>query len=109
MMAESLPGKYRLSPLGNHHDERRRAVRSRSAAAIALALLFAGPAPRRARTRPIAPLSKIRRIVAANWRSRERSRPRQQLLGLSDLLLKDIGLRREGVGYEFRKPFWHCD
>jgi len=28
---------------------------------------------------------------------------------LSDHLLKDIGLRREDVGYEFPKPFRPCD
>jgi uncharacterized protein YjiS (DUF1127 family) len=28
---------------------------------------------------------------------------------LSDHLLRDIGLRREEVGYEFPTPFSHCD
>jgi uncharacterized protein YjiS (DUF1127 family) len=28
---------------------------------------------------------------------------------LSDHMLKDIGLRRVNVGYEFRKSFWHYD
>jgi uncharacterized protein YjiS (DUF1127 family) len=36
-------------------------------------------------------------------------RSRQKLRELSEHLLKDIGLRREDVGYEFQKPFWHCD
>jgi uncharacterized protein YjiS (DUF1127 family) len=34
---------------------------------------------------------------------------RQKLRELSEHLLKDIGLRREDVGYKFQKPFWHCD
>ena len=47
------------------------------------------------------PLTAIRRIVAAIRRWREHARSRQQLRALSDHLLKDIGLRREDVGYEF--------
>jgi uncharacterized protein YjiS (DUF1127 family) len=28
---------------------------------------------------------------------------------LDDHMLKDIGLRREELGYEFPKPFWRWD
>ena len=62
---------------------------------------------RRADTRHIAVLTVIRRIVAAIRLWRGRARSQQQLRELSDHMLKDIGLRREDVGYEFPKPFWH--
>jgi uncharacterized protein YjiS (DUF1127 family) len=68
-----------------------------------------GRAPRRAETMPFGPLSAIRRIVAAIRLWRERARSRQQLRELSDRMLRDIGLRREEVGYQFPKPFWHRD
>jgi uncharacterized protein YjiS (DUF1127 family) len=64
---------------------------------------------RRADTRHIAVLTVIRLIIAAIRRWRERAHSRQQLRELSDHMLKDIGLRREDVGYEFPKPIWHCD
>jgi uncharacterized protein YjiS (DUF1127 family) len=108
MMEQSLY-RFRAPLLDRRGDQRRNAAHSRSAAAIAFALPFAGPAPRRARTRPIAPLTEIRRIVAAMWRWRNRARSGRQLRELSDHLLKDIGLRREDVGYEFPKPFTHGD
>jgi uncharacterized protein YjiS (DUF1127 family) len=62
---------------------------------------------RRATNSHIAPLAAVRLIVAAIRRRRERARSRQQLRELSDHMLRDIGLRREDVGYEFPKPFWH--
>jgi uncharacterized protein YjiS (DUF1127 family) len=98
-----------MSPRGGRHDEHRSAGRSRSAAAISFALPFKGRVPRRAKTRPIAPLTEIRRIVAVIWRWRSRARSRQQLRELSDHMLRDIGLRREDLGYEFPRPFWPCD
>jgi len=51
----------------------------------------------------------LHRIAAAIrlWRERARSRP--QLRELNDHLLRDIGLRRDDVGYEFPKPFWRWD
>jgi uncharacterized protein YjiS (DUF1127 family) len=52
-------------------------------------------------------LAAIRMIVAAIRRRRERARSRQQLRELNDYMLRDIGLRREDVGYEFPEPFWH--
>ena len=62
---------------------------------------------RRAKNRHTAPLAAIRLIVAATRRRREGARSRQQLRELNDHMLRDIGLRREDVGYEFPKPFWH--
>jgi uncharacterized protein YjiS (DUF1127 family) len=61
------------------------------------------------RPESIAPLMVIRRIVAAIRLRRARARSQQELRGLSDLMLKDIGLRREDVGSSFPKPFWQCD
>jgi uncharacterized protein YjiS (DUF1127 family) len=51
----------------------------------------------------------IRRIVSAIRRWRERARSRPQLRELNDHFLRDIGLRRDNVGYDFAKPFWHLD
>lgn len=36
----------------------------------------------------------------------ERHRQRQTLCGLSDHVLKDIGVSRSEAEYEARKPFW---
>jgi uncharacterized protein YjiS (DUF1127 family) len=52
-------------------------------------------------------LAAIRLIVAATRRRREGARSRQQLRELNDHMLRDIGLRREDVGYEFPMPLWH--
>ena len=41
--------------------------------------------------------------VIRQWR--QRARAQQQLRRLSDHMLKDIGLSREGVGHEFPWPF----
>jgi uncharacterized protein YjiS (DUF1127 family) len=41
------------------------------------------------------------------WRGRARSR--QELRELGDHMLKDIGLRREEIGTEFRTPFCSRD
>jgi len=127
MMEQSLHGEFRLPSLNHRHNESGEAVRpSGTVRASSLRTfepvglhglpLWASPdvrlkerAPRRGETKQIPLLRGIRRIVAAIrlWRERARSRP--QLRGLDDRLLKDIGLRREDVGYEFPKPFWHCD
>jgi uncharacterized protein YjiS (DUF1127 family) len=63
----------------------------------------------RAETRHIALLMAIRRIVAALRRWREHARSQQQSRAFDDRLLRDIGLRREDLGYEFPKPFRHWD
>jgi len=65
--------------------------------------------PHRAGTRRIAPLAALHRIAAAIRLRRERDRSRQQLRELNDHLLKDIGLRREDLGFEAPKSPWHRD
>lgn len=37
---------------------------------------------------------------------KERSRQRDELAGLDDFVLKDIGISRSDVLHETRKPFW---
>ena len=108
MMAGRVREEYRLSPLRYAH-EYRRAGRSRSTAALALALPFAGPEQRRTDAGHVAPLKMIRQLVAAIRLSRARARSRRQLRELSDHLLKDIGLKREVLVYEFPKPLGHWD
>jgi uncharacterized protein YjiS (DUF1127 family) len=65
--------------------------------------------PPRAGTSRIAPLAALHRIATALRLRRERDRSRQQLRELNDHLLKDIGLRREDLGFEAPKPPWHRD
>lgn len=65
--------------------------------------------PRRGETTEITPLGAIRRLVAAIRQWHGHARLRQELRELSDHLLRDIGLRREDVGYQFPKPFWYRD
>ena len=118
---------HRLSSLDRRGDQRRRAARLPGTAWASSVLTFdstvqhrsppwtspdmpvAGRERHRAEPRHIAPLAVIRRIVAAIRQWREHARSRQQLRALDDRLLKDIGLRREDVGYEFPKPLWHRD
>jgi uncharacterized protein YjiS (DUF1127 family) len=109
MMVEGRFGEHRSSSLGYARDERRRAILSRSATAIAPVLRFAGPEKRRGDTGHIALLTVIRRFAAAIRLRRARARSRHQLRELSDHLLKDIGLRREVLVYEFPMPLLHCD
>jgi uncharacterized protein YjiS (DUF1127 family) len=63
--------------------------------------------PRRVGTIHTAALKAIRRIVAATQLRRARARWRPQLRELSDHMLQDIGRRREDVGCEFARLFWH--
>jgi uncharacterized protein YjiS (DUF1127 family) len=79
-------------------------------------LLWASPdgpltkwTPHRARARRIAPLAVIQRIAADIRLRRARARSRQQLRELNDHLLKDMGLRRQDLGFEAPTPFWHCN
>ena len=99
MMEQSLNGMFRPSSLNARCDERRQALPD------------VPPIIRsfhRAETIHIAPRTAIRRIVVAIGLWCARARSRRELRELSEHLLKDIGLRREDVGYEFPKPFWHC-
>ena len=107
MMIENLHGRHRPTlrgrPLG---ESRRRAVRRGK------------PASSRAATRfpetvwvsvdrvfdRAALLTAIRQLVNSIRRWRRRVRAQQQLRGLNDYLLKDIGLRREEVIYQVEKP-----
>jgi uncharacterized protein YjiS (DUF1127 family) len=63
----------------------------------------------RAGTNQPALLTMIRRIIVALRLWRERAHSREQLREYNDYLLRDIGLRREQVGYEYPKPYSHCD
>ncbi len=115
----SLHGEYRPFSLDRRGDERRGqarhalAVRASSLRAFDPVAQYGLPrwaspgVSRRADTWHIAAPTGIRRIVAAIRLWRGRARSRQQLRELNDHLLKDIGLRREDIGYEFPKPFWH--
>jgi uncharacterized protein YjiS (DUF1127 family) len=118
---------HRLSSLDRRGDERRGAVRGPETVWVSSASTFdlaaphgsalwaspdgplAGRAPHHIETRHIAPLTAIRRIAAAIRLWRGRARSQQQLRELDDRLLRDIGLNREDVGYEFPKPFWRWD
>jgi uncharacterized protein YjiS (DUF1127 family) len=115
----SLHGEYRPFSLDRRGDERRGPARPALAVRASSLRTFDPVAQyglrrgaslgvsRRADTRHIAVPTGIRRIMAAIRLWRGRARSRQQLRGLNNHLLRDIGLRREDVGYEFPKPFWH--
>jgi uncharacterized protein YjiS (DUF1127 family) len=109
MIKQDLYGEFRLLSLDPRHREYRRVGRSSGAAAIAFVSSFAGGAPRRSEARHFALLAAIRRITAALRLWRRRARARRQLPALSDHLLKDIGLRRDALGYEFQTPFRRPD
>jgi uncharacterized protein YjiS (DUF1127 family) len=109
MMEESLQREYLLLSLDHRGCEPRIAVGSSGTTAIPVVLPLTRRVPRRAGMGHIAPLTEFRRIVAAIRRWRGRARSPQELRGLGDHLLKDIGLRREEVGCEFPTPFSHCD
>jgi uncharacterized protein YjiS (DUF1127 family) len=127
MMEQSLHREYRLSLLDRRGDQRRSAARrpatvgamSRRTLDLAaqrgtplwaspIAVLI-GQSRRRTEPKPIAPLTVIRRIVAAVRLWCGRARSRHQLRELSDYMLDDIGLRREELGYEPTKPFERRD
>jgi len=109
-MAESLPRKYRLNPLGDRNGAHRRAVCSRSANSRAVVLPFTQLEQRRAHPTPIAPLKVIiRQLVAAIRLWHMRAGSRQKLHELSDHMLKDIGLRREHLLFGYPKPIRRLD
>jgi len=109
MIKQSLYGEFRPAWLDLRHDERSRVDRPSGAMAIALVAPFSGREPRRSEQRRFAPLAAIRRIAAAFGLRRRRVRSWRQLHALSDHMLKDIGLRRDALGYEFQTPFRHRD
>ena len=115
---------YRLSSLDRRGDDRR----SHAATApvpppfafdlVARRRLPLRPSPdmqitermlRRAETRHFPILMVIGRILTTVRLWRRRARSRQQLRALSEHMLKDIGLRREDVGYELPRPPWYRD
>jgi uncharacterized protein YjiS (DUF1127 family) len=118
---------YRLSSLDRRGDQRRKAarppravwdscVRNFDRAAQHGSPLWMSPGvqltrrmPRRVTTGHIAPLTTLRRIFAIIRLWCGRARSRHQLRELDDHMLKDIGLRREDVGYECAMPLWHWD
>ena len=108
MTNQNLHGECRMSLLDRRGDQRRRSALGYGSAAVALAPPFTGPVPRRGE-RHAMPLAAIRLIGAAIRLWRRRARAHRELHELSDHTLKDIGLRREEVGYEFPEPLWHCD
>jgi uncharacterized protein YjiS (DUF1127 family) len=128
MMEERMHGEFRLSLPDHVHPEHRRAARLWGTAwgssvlavnhaaqlkplswAVSDLLVTGQERRRRAETRRIAPLAVIGRIVSAIRLWRVRARSRQHLRELSDHMLKDIGIRREEVGYEFAEPFLRRD
>lgn len=50
-------------------------------------------------------LARILELMAA-WH--ERSRQRRELMAMPDYLLKDMGVSREDIDREARKPFWQA-
>ncbi|TDQ86396.1 uncharacterized protein YjiS (DUF1127 family) [Dongia mobilis] len=56
--------------------------------------------------RNTAALAILARIFARLLAMRERARQRRQLAGLSDALLKDIGISRADAEREATQPFW---
>ena len=124
MMEESLLREPRRSSLVHRLDGHRRPARLPGMAYTSSVVsldraqppLWASPEapltkwlPHRAATTRIAPLSAFQRIAAAIRQRRARDRSRQQLRELNDHLLKDIGLRREDLGFEAAKPLWRGD
>jgi len=72
-------------------------------------LPFSESVPPRTEARGVSPLPAIRRIVSAIRLWCAQARSRQELCGLSDHQLSDIGLRRVDVGYGFTEVLWYRD
>jgi uncharacterized protein YjiS (DUF1127 family) len=88
MINEGLHGEYRLSSLNRHG--------------------YPLPGTVWASSVPIF-VHAARKLLTAIRLSRQRARSRQELRELSDRTLRDIGLRREDVGYRFPTRVWHRD
>jgi uncharacterized protein YjiS (DUF1127 family) len=122
VMMDSLHGERQPSSPTHYHDKTRRAVRRQGVAVdvrtleptarrerlpwMSLDVRRTRWVPHRAKTRGIAPLTAIRRLVLTFQEWRRRARSRQELSKLSDHMLKDIGLSREAADREAAKPFW---
>ena len=121
MMKENPRAEHRLISLDDHRSPLRgtvwvasspasgRAARPGSPSWASREVPITGREPRRARANRPALLTMVRRIIAALRLWRERARSREQLRECNDYLLRDIGLRREQVCYEYPKPYSHCD
>ena len=72
-------------------------------------LPFSESVPPRTEARGVSPLPAIRRIVSAIRLWCAQARSRQELCGLSDHQLSDIGLRRVDVGYGVTEVLWYRD
>jgi uncharacterized protein YjiS (DUF1127 family) len=70
---------------------------------------FPEVAPFRTERPEVERLGMVRRIVAAIRRWRQHARSRRELRELSDLMLRDIGLRREDAGHPFVPPLWYLE
>jgi uncharacterized protein YjiS (DUF1127 family) len=84
-------------------------VQHRSPLLVSLDAPLTKWAPDRPEPGQFEPSSVVRRIIAAIRLWRRRARSRQELRRLSDHMLKDIGLSRAEVGYEFPGPFYRFD
>jgi uncharacterized protein YjiS (DUF1127 family) len=51
-------------------------------------------------------LRRVARVLRRISSAFERSRQRRALGGLSDAMLRDLGLSRDDVARETKKPFW---
>jgi uncharacterized protein YjiS (DUF1127 family) len=110
-MFEEHPRRHDQGALFDPRDDgRRAAVRQVGAIAISLPATMApsgrafarGPANANLRNAGISwlPLAAIGRIAAAIGQLRRNARLRQDLHGLTDHTLQDIGLRRESLDHE---------
>ena len=114
MFEENLRRDYGMPSFDHRYDRRRDAARRFGAVAICLPTTIAPSI--HAFDRPVqqrslswhgdfrwAPLTAIRWVAGAIRLWRWNARSRRELRELSDSMLKDIGLRREDVGYGFGK------
>ena len=62
--------------------------------------------PRGLDFRSVTVISLFARAMDSLGAWRVRARERRQLSGLSDVMLKDIGVSRADASKEFEKPFW---
>ena len=125
MIEQSLNGVFRAPLLDRRGDNRRIAAYRYGALATVRALdrtpwewslrslsdvlRLTGRMSHRTKTTEIAPLGAIGRLATAIRTWQQDARSWQELRALSDHMLKDIGLRREELGYELPKLLWRWD